>query len=48
MMHELENKNLNNIKSNNNDVHHIGYLITKDDVYIGYFILRAIHVSAIA
>jgi hypothetical protein len=37
----------NIIKPNNNDTHLIGYMVTKGDVYISHFVLRAIHVSAI-
>jgi hypothetical protein len=37
----------NMIKPSSNDTHLIGCMVTKDDVYIGHFVLRAIHVSAI-
>jgi hypothetical protein len=37
----------NIIKPNSNDTHLIGCMVTKGDVYIGHFVLRAIHVSAI-
>jgi hypothetical protein len=37
----------NIIKPNSNDTYLIGCMVTKGDVYIGHFVLRAIHVSAI-
>jgi hypothetical protein len=43
-MKTLDQTNI--IKPNNNDTHLIGCMVTKGDVYIGHFVLRAIHVSA--
>jgi hypothetical protein len=37
----------NIIKPNSNDTHLIGCMVTKGDVYIDHFVIRAIHVLAI-
>jgi hypothetical protein len=37
----------NIIKPNNNNIRLIGCMVTKGEVYIGHFVLRTIHVSAI-